>query len=77
MKVVVHISQESFKGSSVKVAVYIYLKSHLQGSSLKVAVHISQDSLEGSSVKVVVHISQESFKRKQFESCGVYISRVI
>ena len=40
MKVVVHISQESFMGSSVKVAVYIYLKSHLQGSSLKVAVYI-------------------------------------
>ena len=61
MKVVVHISQESFKGSSVKVAVYIYLKSHLQGSSLKVAVHISQ----------------ESFTRKQCESCGAYLSRVI
>ena len=28
-------------------------------------------------MKVVVHISQESLKRKQFESCGVYISRVI
>ena len=52
MKVVVHNSQESFKGSSVKAAVYIYLKSHL----------------EGSSVKVAVHISQESFERKQFKS---------
>ena len=61
MKVVVHISQESFKGSSVKVAVCIYLKSHLQGSSLKVAVYISQ----------------ESFRRKQCESCGAYFSRVI
>ena len=69
MKVVVHNSQESFKGSSVKVAVYIYLKSHLQGSSLKVAVYIYLKShLEGSSVKVAVHISQESFERKQFKS---------
>ena len=49
----------------------------LEGSSVKVAVHISQDSLEGSSVKVAVYISRESFKRKQFESFGVYISRVI
>ena len=62
----------------MNVAVYIYLKSHLQGSSLKVAVHIYFKShLEGGSLKVAVHISQESFKRKQFESCGVYISRVI
>ena len=37
----------------------ISLKNHLQGSSLKVAVHISQ----------------ESFKRKQYESCGVHISQ--
>ena len=28
-------------------------------------------------MKVAVHISQESLKRKQFESCGAYISRVI
>ena len=61
----------------MKVAVYIYLKSHLQGSSLKVAVHIYLKShLEGGSLKVAVHISQESFKRKRFECCGVYISRV-
>ena len=61
----VHISQESFKGSSVKIAVYIYLKSHLQESSLKVAVYIYLKShLEGSSVKVAVNISQESFERK-------------
>ena len=26
-------------------------------------------------MKVAVHISQESLKRKQFESCGAYISR--
>ena len=36
-----------------------------------------KNHLEGSSVKVAVHISQESLKRKQFESCGAYISRVI
>ena len=28
-------------------------------------------------MKVAVHISQESLKRKQFESCDAYISRVI
>ena len=27
-------------------------------------------------MKVKVYISQESFRRKQFESCGVYFSRV-
>ena len=78
MKVVVHISQVSFKGSSVKVAVYIYLKSHLQGSSLKVAVYIYLKShLGGSSVKVAGHISRESLRRKQFENFGVHISRFI
>ena len=39
----------------------IYLKSHLKESGLNVAVFISQQSLE----------------RKQFESCGVYISRLV
>ena len=39
----------------------IYLKSHLKQSGLNVAVYISQESLE----------------RKQFDSCGVYISRLV
>ena len=39
----------------------IYLKSHLERSTFKVAMYISQ----------------ESFETKQFQSCGVYISRVI
>ena len=39
----------------------IYLKSHL----------------EGSSVKVVVYISPKSFRREQFESCSADLSRVI
>ena len=38
----------------------IYLESHEGGSSLKVAVHISQEPL----------------RRKQFESCGVNISKI-
>ena len=38
-----------------------YLKSHL----------------EGSSVKVAVYISPKSFRREQFESCSADLSRVI
>ena len=77
MKVVVHISQESFMGSSVKVAVYIYLKSHLQGSSLKVAVYISQESFRGKQFESCGAYLSRFIRRKQCESCGAYISRVI
>ena len=61
LKVAVYISPESFKRSSLKKLRCIYLKNHLEGSNLKAAGHISQ----------------ESPTRKQCESCGVYISRVI
>ena len=36
-------------------------------------VHITKSHLEGSSFKVAVHTSQESFRRRQYESCSVYI----
>ena len=67
MKVKVHIYQESFKRKRFE-SCGMYLKSHLEGSSLKVKMHISQEShWEGSSLKVVVHGSQESFKRNSLK----------
>ena len=60
MKVAVYTSPESFKKGAVYKLRRIYLENHLEGSSLKAAVHISQ----------------ESPRRRQFESCGAYLSRV-